>query len=591
MKGTLSFAVILVLVALIPVLGAADAAAPTVSITWPEEGMTIATDRIEVRVAYEAAGEAAVAEVSLVVDGRMIAAREIDPPEASGTAALVWPVGKWEEGNHEITARATDSLGERGEHAISVHLARGEDAFARAVRIGSPRPGESVSGRTPVEVEADEPALVRYVIFLVDDVFKAMTNVQPFTYVWDTSRYLNGLHELQVKAYLSGGQQAMSPRVEVRVDNPSGATAMREPTTVSGAGSASGAAGSWPPARAEEPTMPPPMHTESPTPMGATITVAEPEVGLPGTAPFVSATGELIRPPAPIAGAEAGRRGPAEIASAPAEDSSAGREPVSSPAVVELSALSAAEAEPGAVRTPEPEEIEVVLLPEESAPRRPAVGAAGGTAASRPETPSAVSEGEATAFDPGASSARVAMLPPRPAERMPARKVAAAPAPAEMVYVVQAGDWLWGIAAEYGVSPERLARANGISEAGVIHPGQRLVIPVTPVYFDDRPVVFEVPTTIADGRTTVQLRPVIEEAGGRVVWQPAERRASAVARGHEIAVTIGSDRAQVDGRQVAMGARAALRRDRTVVRLRFLGDALDLLLQYEDGVVHIASGR
>ncbi len=174
---------------------------------------------------------------------------------------------------------------------------------------------------------------------------------------------------------------------------------------------------------------------------------------------------------------------------------------------------------------------------------------------------------------------------------MPARKVAAAPAPAEMVYVVQAGDWLWGIAAEYGVSPERLARANGISEAGVIHPGQRLVIPVTPVYFDDRPVVFEVPTTIADGRATVQLRPVIEEAGGRVVWQPAERRASAVARGHEIAVTIGSDRAQVDGRQVAMGARAALRRDRTVVRLRFLGDALDLLLQYEDGVVHIASGR
>jgi LysM repeat protein len=174
---------------------------------------------------------------------------------------------------------------------------------------------------------------------------------------------------------------------------------------------------------------------------------------------------------------------------------------------------------------------------------------------------------------------------------MPARKVTAAPAPAEVVYVVQAGDWLWAIAAEHGVSPKELARANGISDAEVIHPGQRLVIPVTPVYFDNRPLVSEVPTTIANGRAMVQLRPVIEEAGGRIVWEPAERRASAVARGHEIAVTIGSDRAQVDGRQVAMGAPAALRCERTVVRLRFLGDALDLLLQYEDGVVHIASGR
>jgi len=597
-KGSLSFILILISIALIPALGAADSAAPTIGITWPEEGLTIATERIEIKVAYEAASDTPVAQVSLVVDGRMVDAREIEPPEANGTISFLWAAGKYEEGNHEITVRATDSCGESGEHTISVRIERGEDALARAVRIGSPKPGATVAGRTQVEVEADQPALVRYVIFLVDDVFKAMTNVRPFTYVWDTTRYMNGLHELQVKAYLSGGQQALSPRVEVRVDNPSGATSMRDPETGSQAASTRASAGSWPPARAEQPTMPPPMHTESPTPMRPTITVAEPEVGLPGTAPFVSSTGELIRPPAPIGAAEAGRPHPVQIASLPPGDSSIGTgqgsartRPASSPAVAELSPLSSADAEPAGARTPQPAAIEVALLPPEAAPRTPTVRAARSKTGSRPEGASVMSAPAAAALDPASSSAQIALLPPRPAERMPARKVSAAPAPAEMVYVVQAGDWLWAIAAEYGISPKELARANGISQANVIHPGQRLVIPATLVYFDNRPLVSEVPTTIADGRAMVQLRPVIEEAGGSVVWEPADRRTSAVARGHEIAVTIGSDRAQVDGRQVAMGAPAALRCNRTVVRLRFLGDVLDLMLQYQDGIIHIASGR
>jgi hypothetical protein len=174
---------------------------------------------------------------------------------------------------------------------------------------------------------------------------------------------------------------------------------------------------------------------------------------------------------------------------------------------------------------------------------------------------------------------------------MPAPKLTAAPAPAETVYVVQAGDWLWQIAAEYAVHPREIARANGLTDASVIHPGQRLVIPTTPVYFDNRPLRAQVPTTIANGRAIVPFRPVIEEAGGSVQWEPAERRASAVARGHEIAVTAGSDQAQLDGGQVAMGMPAALRSNRMVVPLRFLGDALDLALQYQDGIIHIASGR
>lgn len=253
--------------------------------------------------------------------------------------------------------------------------------------------------------------------------------------------------------------------------------------------------------------------------------------------------------------------------------------------------MSAVAAEAPEARTPEPSPIEVALLSAEAPARAPASPPVRSVPASSAEPAPAASAPAILESEPVPSSAQIAMLPPRPVERTPAPKLTAAPAPTETVYVVQGGDWLWAIASEYGLHPREIVRANGLSDASLIHPGQRLVIPATPVYFDNRPLRAEVPTTIANGRAIVPFRPVIEEAGGSVVWQPVERRASAVARGHEIAVTAGSDQAQVDGAQVAMGMPAALRSNRMVVPLRFLGDALDLALQYEDGIIHIASGR
>ncbi len=617
MKGTLRLALVVISLVAIPALAAAENASPTVAITWPQEGLTIASDRIEVTATYEAAGDAAVAEISLVVDGTIAASHEVEPAEAAGSASFVWAVANYAAGSHEVTIRVVDSSGAVGEHTITVQVVQTREALGPGIRITSPKPGQAVAGETQVKVESDDPALVRYVIFLVDDVFKAMTNVQPFIYVWDTSRYLNGLHELQAKAYLSGGGEALSSRVEVMVDNPSGATAMRQPTR-SAQAAATESAPAWPPARAGQPTLPAPMHTESPTTAGPTVTVSEPELGLPGTAPFMSGTGELIRPPSPTAATESGRAQPVQIAAPAVEDVEAAPEVVEVEETAAASpppevAVSAAEAEPPALtaaaaeeslpaataaapeapeaRTPEPSPIEVALLPVEAPAPMPVAPPVRSVPESSPEPAPAATAPAVVVSEPAASSAQIAMLPPRPVERMPAPKLTAAPAPAEVVYVVKAGDWLWAIASEYGVHPREIVRANGLTDASVIQPGQRLVIPTTTVYFDNRPLRGEVPTTIADGRAIVPFRPVIEEAGGSVQWEPVERRASAVARGHEIAVTAGSDQARVDGGQVAMGMPAALRSNRMVVPLRFLGDALDLALQYEDGIIHIASGR
>jgi LysM repeat protein len=626
-KGTLRLALAVCLIA-IPALAAASETAPEVVITSPEEGLTLASQTVTVVATFAAQEDAVVEAVELVIDNATIEARAIDPPQAGGTVSFIWAARDHADGDHTMCVRAIDSHGEVGKTTITVLLQRELPRPGEGVRIVSPADEATVSGEQRVQVEIDEPELARYVIFLIDDVFKAMSNVQPFTYMWDTTRYLNGPHALKAKAYLGGQWEAISPVVRVNVNNPSGPTAMRAPKPA-----ASPMEG---PARAGTPTFPPAMRTESPTPMPAPVAVPDQEVAVPGTAPFVSPSGDLITPAAPAlpqptatfepievaalppaaqtapvpVGMPLGPAASADVASIPAADVLAApalsaRPPTAAP--LEIALLSAepvhspAPAAPEApatdaplaaeTRTPAQAPLEVALLEVEAAP---ALSLPPAEVAPAPAVIEAVPAADAQVVEatpPATADIEIAMLPPRPVERKPAPRVTAEPlpAPVEVVYVVQSGDWLNRIAAEVGVTANEIARANNLENPSLLRPGQTLVIPTASLYFDRRPVISEVPTVIVAGQAITPFRPVIEEAGGQVMWDGSERRASALARGHEIAVTIGSDQAQVDGGQVAMGAPAALRSDRTVVPLRFLGDALDLVLQYEDGIIHLAS--
>jgi LysM repeat protein len=380
------------------------------------------------------------------------------------------------------------------------------------------------------------------------------------------------------------------------------------------------------------------MHTESPSASAPPLTVSQPDLAVPGTAPFVSASGELIKPPIPAlaVSSPAPTPAPLEIAALPtpletapiiaalvvaapsplrtpeaiissaiapdaliAETTQPAAAPLEiarleipvavTPAASELTPVVPSEAAEEPL-TPTPAPLEIAML-ETPAPEPSAIPPA-------EVTPAEVSLAPAPAADtmpaevapPAASELKLAMLPPTPVEPRPAPRVAAEPAPSPVIYTVRERGSLTRLAAEVGLPADEIARANNLTKASV-HAGQRLVLPSTPIYFDRHPLTADAPTVIAAGRAIAPLRAVIEQAGGQVKWDAAARRASARARGHEIAVTIGSDQAQVDGGLVTMAAAAELRCDRTVVPLRFLGDALDLVLQYEGGVIHLASAR
>ena len=559
-----------VLVSLPALAVAATTPATTVTILSPEPGFTVTSDLVEVRASFAAAKGEAVARVELLVDGVVVHTSDLDPPQSAGSASFTWAAAGAAEGGHRLSVRATDTRGRATTESIRLLVRRARAGVAPIVGISSPVSGAAVSGATRVQVRLAQPELVKYVIYLVDDVFRAMTNVPPFSYLWDTTQYLNGIHRLQAKAYLASGAEMLSPVVEVRVDNPGGET-LAVPAAV-----ASPPAAPARPARAAEGELPPPVRTESPATPPDLVRPSQPEVAVPGTAPFVSPSGELVTPPRP---AEAGQPAPTarieiaelpdatvEITSSPAAAgpvlAAPPTPPAGAPAAAPTQPMAGPAVPPTTVVAPAPAPEPVVAVTPPIAPAAP-----------RPEpTPK-----------------QVALLPPRPPEPTPAAKVAPPPVSAlGSEYVVQPGDCLWSIAAAHKVPMATLAAINGLTDPTLIWPGQRLVVPASAIFCEGRPVVSEVAPMIVDGKAIIPLRAVVQSLGGTVNWDPVIRQASASLGNRRLAVTIGSSTAQVDGEATDMGTAARLQEARTLVPARFLGEALALALHYQQGVVHIA---
>ena len=97
--------------------------------------------------------------------------------------------------------------------------------------------------------------------------------------------------------------------------------------------------------------------------------------------------------------------------------------------------------------------------------------------------------------DDSANDSTVSTLVPSAATPVPtvlAETVTSAP-PAEITYVIQAGDSLSSVAERFGVTLQDLADFNAIEDPNSIKEGQELVIPP----------VLSAPVTVVEGQVTV----------------------------------------------------------------------------------------
>jgi hypothetical protein len=85
-----------------------------------------------------------------------------------------------------------------------------------------------------------------------------------------------------------------------------------------------------------------------------------------------------------------------------------------------------------------------------------------------------------------------------------------------------------------------------------------------------------------DGRVLVPVRGVLEQLGADISWQPDTQRVIASNDSVTIRLQLGERRAIVNGRTVWLDVPAQTYADRTMVPLRFLGEALGARVRWDD---------
>ena len=209
-------------------LGEADPR-PTVQITSPSHGDAV-TGVIDVTA--DASDDTGVSQVEFFVDGTSIGT-DTDGSDGWSTS---WDTTGSSDGLHQLTATATDTVGQTGSDTIDVTV----DNTPPAVSITHPAEGEAVAGTIEVVVDAGDAATqVSQVAFFVDGVSIGTDTdgSDGWSTSWDTTGTTDGGHTLTATATDGVGLTAESAGVNVTVDNTPPTVSITSPadgTTVSG---------------------------------------------------------------------------------------------------------------------------------------------------------------------------------------------------------------------------------------------------------------------------------------------------------------------------------------------------------------------
>jgi hypothetical protein len=111
-----------------------------------------------------------------------------------------------------------------------------------------------------------------------------------------------------------------------------------------------------------------------------------------------------------------------------------------------------------------------------------------------------------------------------------------------------------------------------------------LAVPVSAqpsIVLDGKPMKFEVPPVVENGRTLVPLRAIFEALGATVKWDESTQTITAVKGNTVIKMTIGNTTAYTGNRPVILDVPGKLVDGRTLVPLRFVGESLGAQVQYD----------
>jgi hypothetical protein len=105
--------------------------------------------------------------------------------------------------------------------------------------------------------------------------------------------------------------------------------------------------------------------------------------------------------------------------------------------------------------------------------------------------------------------------------------------------------------------------------------------PVIKVDVNGSPLQLDVAPMIVNGRTLVPLRAIFNALGATVQWNPADQSIAATKGSTTINLQIGSTTALYNGTQITLDAAPQIVGGRTLVPVRFIGEALEAQVSWD----------
>jgi hypothetical protein len=112
-------------------------------------------------------------------------------------------------------------------------------------------------------------------------------------------------------------------------------------------------------------------------------------------------------------------------------------------------------------------------------------------------------------------------------------------------------------------------------------PATVMECPVIKVDINGSPLQLDVAPMIVNGRTLAPLRAIFEALGATVQWNPADQSITAAKGNTTIKLQIGSTTALNNGAQATLDAAPQIVGGRTLVPVRFIGEALGTQVNWD----------
>jgi LysM repeat protein len=550
------FLVAMILLALIwgAVVFPAGAIAPALSIRFVTPTNTATVTDATMKVTAVISGRGGSAKVDLLIDGSLCDSKQVILTTAGrGEVNFEWDTQNLSSGSHALALVARTDKGVQNSARIKIMLP--ENTPQVLPQIEGIRDGAVLSEDTDKVVLHVEPNCkdARNVVLLEDGKLRAVTNIAPFNFDWDTKRLDPGKHTLQAQVYDNQGNLITSNITVVELHGEERIIVAQEPTA----------------------TVTEPLTSRMATPDTAARKLSNVEVAeTPETSGYIVSTTPTpaTKPQTSIATQpETGK--PMQLA----RRTNWNMDLTAAPGQISL--LRPAAVKPAATQSVQPKRTEAASSIASVIP------AAMKTHAVR--LPSPEPTGATVSLPPAPVNTNTVKPVKLPATTLPVEAVTVAVPQTHnrnnniTLHLVAPKDSLWRIARKYGISVTDLTRVNKIKADTMLQLGQRLTIPGRPALAVKGKILQNSPAPFfSDGKLMIPVRAVVEACGGKVQWSKDGHIAVKTAETNAD-LRVGSDKAKVAGKEITMHSQVVIREGRAFLAMEAFNEVALLPTNYQ----------